>query len=361
LATLYYFYPQYQEVTWKLIAQQHIKRLRAYSSLVEHDINILRGLHWTGGKAILIHPVFYTILGARWPPRAGWEVVLSRLKATSTVLGGFELADSDRISESAVRVTNEFDLVIVPSRFAFKAFKRSGVYATVEVLPHGVPEPFLEDNCEVRSAYLKRLEEFKDDRDALFILFHIAHSGYRKGADLLAEAIKPILESYDNVYLVLKRLSGLDPYLGMLRTLKTLEVDVMLTWDEMRELYDLVDVCVVPSRGGGFELPALEAISRGVPTLVTAKGCFEDYIKYAIPVKVARKVKVFEDNPIHVGYGFEVSVNDLRKKLETVIRKLDSFKRRFRRYSLEVRESYSWDRVVERLRDILDRHGFYGG
>jgi len=318
-------------------------------------------LHWTGGKAILVHPIFYTILGTEWAPRAGWEIVLSKLKATSTMLGGFEVADSDRISEFAVKVANEFDLVIVPSRFALKAFKRSGVYATVEVLPHGVPEPFLDDDGEIKSPYLKRLEEFKDDRDTLFILFHIVHSGFRKGADLLAEVIKPLLDSYDNVYLVLKRLSGLDPYLGMLRTPKTLEVDVMLTWNEMRELYDLVDVCVVPSRGGGFELPALEAISRGVPTLVTAKGCFEDYIKYAIPVKVARKVKVFEDNPIHIGYGFEVSVKDLRKKLETVINKLDKFKAKFKRYAIEVRELYSWDRVAERLHYILERYGFYGG
>lgn len=355
---LFYFYPRYAQVSFNYIAQMHVRCLRGRVRVQELDEGLLDVVELVRGRRVLLHPVLYALMGDRLEMYGTRIRRLGRLLRVKDRLGGFDTADTDQISRPAVNVLNQLDLVIVPSSFARATYVNSGVKVPVEVLPHGVPDEFLEPRVEVRHPALRELLDFKRRRRAVYVLHHCVHSGYRKGSDLVYEAVRRVQRRFPHVYLVIKRLRNLDPLLGTLRSLKHFEVAEELDWRDYASLYDVCDVCLVPSRGGGFEVPALEAIARGVPTLVTDGGCFKDYIQYAVPVRVRGRAQIFQDNPIHVGRGFEPDLDDLVEKLTHVVEHLDDYRQQFKKHAAEVRERYSWRRVGERLIDLLSKYGF---
>jgi len=283
---------------------------------------------------------------------------LSTLRSLGGKLGGFDVADSDRLSPRAVDVANQVDLIIVPSTWATHVYRNSGVHVPVEVLPHGLSDAFLAPKSEPQSREVRRLMRLKRQRGAKLVLFQLVHSGYRKGADIVERVMRRIQEARRDVWLVVKRGVGVDPYLLALRRLRMVEVAGWLDDLSYVGLYDACDVVLCPSRGGGFELPALEAVARGLPTLVPDAGCFRDYARWAVPVRVARHVRVLPGNPIHVGMGFEVDPDDLYDRLVDVLDHLDDYRAKAERERERVARKYSWGRVVEGLWGILRRHKF---
>jgi len=282
--------------------------------------------------------------------------MMYRIASKTDKLLAFDTADSDRLSSEAITLVNMADLLVVPSTFAKEAYRKSGATTKIEVVPHGLSREFLNPAKSVTSPALQALRKTKLEKNLIYVLFDLRHSGYRKGADLVFATIKKIQQKRPDVVLVIKRSRGIDPYLHILKTLKHVEVARDLSEKEYRELFDLVDVALFPSRGGGFELQALEAISRGIPTLVPNAGCFLNYIRYAIPVEVANKVKALEGNPIHVGMGWEVSIDDLTSKLLDVIDHLEEYKRDAEKKAKMVRKIYSWDRIGKQLVGVLKQY-----
>jgi glycosyltransferase involved in cell wall biosynthesis len=355
---LFYVYPKFKQVSFHYISQIHIQYLRNHIRVQELDEEVLDVVKLVRGRNILLHPILYTTMGDRLEDYGKRIQRLKKLLRIKNKLGGFETADSDRISRWAVDILNQMDLVIVPSTFAKNTIQNSGVVAPTEVLPHGIPDEFLNPNRIITHPQLIELLDFKIKHKAIFVLHHLPHSYYRKGSDLVYEVMKKVQEKYSNVYLIVKRLGNLDPLLGKLLSLKSFEIGEELNWKDYVSLYDVCDICLVPSRGGGFECAGIEAIARGVPTLVPDAGCFKDYIQHTVPIVVNSYPEVLAGNPIHIGKGFEVSLEDFYEKLTHVIENLEDYKRKFRKHAKEVREKYSWSKICDRLVEILKNYGF---
>ena len=355
---LYYIYPMNKKISFSLISKQHIKYLSKKIKIHEIDEVVIDGLVWTTKRRILLHPILYITIGDK--PEMFSERVrrLKTVKKVAEKLGGFETCDSDAISKVATYVLNQFDLIFVPSNFAKKVLEKCGVQSPIEVLPHGIPEEFMRIGSTIISDNIKPILDIKEKHDAILVLFFLMHSGYRKGADLVYKVMKRVQERYKNVYLVVKRGDIIDPYLIPLRSLKTIEITGFLSTEELRQLYDACDILLCPSRGGGFEMNALEGISRGLPTIVPNAGCFLDYIQFAIPVNAPKKVKVFNDNPIHVGYGWEVDLEEFYRVVCDVIDHLPEYKERFAKVKYVVHQKYSWKHICDRLYELLKKHGF---
>jgi len=355
---LYYIFPKEKNISFSLISRKHIQYLSRKTKVYDVDESMLDNLMWPSGKKILLHPILYVTIGDR---EDLFEKRIRRLKKLLDIadrLGGFETCDSDSISKIAVEVLNNFDLVVVPSTFARNVLLQCGVKSEVVTVPHGVPEAFMTPKRDITSKNLLPLADLKKKKNLIYVLFFLMHSGYRKGADIVYNVMKRIQERYKNVILVVKRGSIIDPYLAYLRKLRTVEVAGFLAEDELRQLYDLCDVVLCPSRGGGFELNALEGIARGVPTIVPEAGCFLDYCSYAITVSATKRVKVFEKNPIHVGYGWEVDQYEFYNVLMDVINNLEEYKAEFREHMRRIWWNYNWSHICDMLFHYLKKFGF---
>jgi len=360
---LYYLYPMGKKVSFTFISKQHIRYLKEIFGdkvrIVEGDVENFDPTSWGIDRKIIIHPLFYPFFeGVSKDAKSKISKLIQCVSKGHKIIA-FDTADSDKMSSKAVELANVVDAIIVPSQFAKKSFENSGVKVPIHVIPHGIPDEFITENREITHPDLQKLQELKEKRNFIFVHFNISHSGFRKGADLFAKAMHIVQSMNPNVIVLAKRLEGLDPYLPMLRKLRCIEVAGYLDMDTYRQLYDLTDIMVLATRGGGFEHNGLEALARGVPTIVPNAGCFLDYIEYAIPVNVTEnKPIVLPDNPIHVGRGWEIDVQQLANTILMVASNLDKYKKQARRNMKQIWKKYSWRKIAWDIAKIFEEYGF---
>jgi glycosyltransferase involved in cell wall biosynthesis len=359
---IWYVYPIYKKISFNVISSNHIKHLKGNSrdikkqniEIQEIDWSELTTVSFDNDTGVLLHPILYPF-GS--PSQFGqYARSFSRLLDSKCKIGGFDVSDSDKVSKFSVEILNKLDLIMVPSNWSRNAYINSGVKSSVEVLPHGIPDEFLDDNIvNTFNSDIINLRKRKENGDIL-ILYFMLHSPYRKGADLVTEVMKRIQNKFKNVYLVVKSPGVLA------RECPGINGTGLRDWmstNDIKTLYDSCDICICPSRGGGFELNALEAVSRGLPTLVPNGGCFLDYIDYLAPIDLNNKViKLFTGNQIHTGNGFEIDIDDFERKLVDVISNLEEYKIQFRKNAIDVRNKLSWRSTIKILEEYLEKYEF---
>jgi glycosyltransferase involved in cell wall biosynthesis len=312
----------------------------------------LSNIDWNEKRSILLHPFLY--------PFASVDSFMqnsknfARLLTMKNKIGGFDVADSDRISKVAADLINKIDLMMVPSSFVKETYIKSGVTIPIEVLPHGISDNFLSDGItNTDNEKIMKLRKMRQ-KGKILILYFLVHSPHRKGADLVKRVMKRIQREYDDVYLIIRTKRR-----DFFSEVRSVYIDSWLSDNDLVALYDSCDICLSPSRGGGFELNALEAVSRGVPTLVPNGGCFTDLMNYFIPVNLSDKVvQPLPGNTIHTGSGCQVNMDDFEDKLKDAINRLDYWKERSKSSTKEIREKYSWRNTAKMLDEYLKNHGF---
>jgi len=363
--TIYYLYPIHNKVSFQFISRQHIRYLKAKLQnnvkIIEVDVDTFDPTALGFNRKLIIHPLFYPFFEGVSKEANVKIGKLNQCLNKGFKIIAFDTADSDRISEKAVDLANKVEAVVVPSNFAREVYEKSGVYKPIHVVPHGIPDEFMVNDKTITHPDLAKLKELKEKNNFIFILFHIFHSGYRKGVDLFAKAMSIVQKENPNAIILAKRFEGLDPYLPLLRQLRCIEIGSYLELDAYKQLYDLSDITVLASRGGGFEANAIESLARGIPTIVPKAGCFLDYIEYTIPVRVTKKRPiVLPDNPIHVGRGCEIDVEELAKTILKVVDNLSKYKRKARRNMKKIWKEYSWREIVKQIVKILTEYDFVG-
>jgi glycosyltransferase involved in cell wall biosynthesis len=168
-----------------------------------------------------------------------------------------------------------------PSKFSRDAFVSSGVDSSkVHVIPNGArPEVF---SPVGDSLMLQTAKRFK-------FLF-VGGTIYRKGLDVLIESYSRAFTSEDDVCLVIKDMGVNTLYKGQTsqdlvrkyQGRKGMPEICYLNDDfsegEMAALYRACDAFVSSYRGEGFSLPTLEAMSSGLPVIVTGGGATDDFV-----------------------------------------------------------------------------------
>jgi glycosyltransferase involved in cell wall biosynthesis len=167
------------------------------------------------------------------------------------------------------------------------------------------------------------------------------------------EAYRRLAERRRDVMLVLKTMTPHSPAFQEVMRLGAVQVHGWLDELDKMALYDLADVTLVFSRGGGFELNCLESLARGVPCVAGHWGSWRDYLPPFLGVRAGERVRVLPDSAIHVGHGYRVDVEDAVAKIEDVLDSYDEYRARveeWRRGALA--REYSWDVIARALAGI---------
>ncbi len=73
-------------------------------------------------------------------------------------------------------------------------------------------------------------------------------------------------------------------------------------------------------------------------------------------VKAGRRVKVFEGNTIHTGYGYTVDVESALDKLHAILEDVEEYKARTKEYALDkLRDVYNWRYVSRMLLEVIEK------
>jgi glycosyltransferase involved in cell wall biosynthesis len=359
---LLYVYPQWHVVSFSLVSKKHIEYMRKAGAQVrELDELYFQGFAPSMKYSVLIQPGIYimhkivqsraNVLGER--RKEYWDWWRSQYEH----LIGIDVADSDRVSQYAVSIFNMLDKVIVPSNFSRETLLNSGVKSSVHVIPHGVDLAYYEApniwyNAPVASINpsIIQLYLYKVKKNAKILLFWLWHSADRKGWPEVKEVYRRIKAERKDVMLVLKTAMPRSDEFQQVMNLGAVEVYGWLNELDKMALYDLADITLVFSRGGGFEMNALESLARGIPALTTDYGSFLDYVPEFLRVRKGEKVAVLPGNAIHVGYGYKVSVDHAVGKILDVLENYEDYKSKTLEWREKVlRSKFRWDVIAQNI------------
>jgi len=339
-------------VSFTFVARHHVRELRKYYRLYEIDELAFHCRDVFSKPVCLIHPYFFVV--QRHP-----QQFFNNLHKFKAIIG-IDVADTDQLGRVAVQLANMATAFITHSTFAREVYVKSGVKIPVYVVPHGLDRKFFDAPKLPTDPYLRKLLDFKQKRNAIYVLFFLWHSGERKGADLVYKVLSEIQKTWSNVYLVCKcgSLAGHD-----VRLLQSLRGFVFSRWlddHNLVALYDMCEIYTLLSRGGGFELNGLEALARGLVVLAGSKGSWVDYLPDFCLIKKVHRVRFWSDtdpiNSIHCGCGYEVDINEAVDKLHDVLNNLDDYRARVREYFEKVKLNFTWESVGMKLKEVVDKY-----
>jgi len=347
---LYYAYPMTQITSFHLIAEKHIQLISDKYNVQHIDEKAFMNFIPTAQAPTILHPTMYLL-----------EKAISKFRrGLYDELIGFDVCDSDRMSEYATFFLNLMDKVAVPSTYCKSVYERSGVRGRIYWIPHGLNKEWYErqnvwltpQNGNI-DKQLADIHNYKMMTGKKMLLFWLWHSPERKGWDEVAQVFKLLKLRRNDVFLVVKttqynkepdQLGGLDVF----------KVTNWLNEHNKMALYDLADINLNFSRGGGFEINCLEALGRGVPCVSSDYGSWLDYEHPRFLIRRDRRVQPLPGNAYHTGYGYTVNVEDAVEKINDILDNLDEYKAIANEHKQKLKETFTWDRIGEMILKMIE-------
>lgn len=214
--------------------------------------------------------------------------------------------------------------IIAVSHFIKKEIIGIGIDdAKITVVHHGVDQDKFKPGLSTKNI-LAKYPQLKGKR----VIFHPARIGLAKGCDTSIKATSVIKQMDSKVMLVLagskniidwgstqqKDIAYLVNLVKHFRMKNNILID-MYTLEEIRELYEVSEVCLYPSTAlEPFGLTMLEAMSMSKPMVVTNMGGMPEIIKdgingFVVPVKdfetlAAKLWQLLEDRKLSKRFGY---------------------------------------------------------
>jgi glycosyltransferase involved in cell wall biosynthesis len=254
----------------------------------------------------------------------------------------YTMFESDKIPEDWYDYLHAADLVIVPSKWCQKTFKKSGVDSIV--VPLGYNDKVFK--------YVKRPK-----RDTFTFLHYDAFNA-RKGHFEVLEAFDQEFDKVKekHIKLILKTSREIAP----IPIVPSEYPNIKVVYDKVpeQELFKLceqADAFLFPSRGEGFGITPLEAMATGLPAIVpNAHGISEYFNKnYMLGVRATEKCTAIYRRLTNVGYMRKCNVDDIRKQMRWCIEHPDEARALGTKASKYV-QKWTYSKTAEQLKKIFD-------
>lgn len=253
----------------------------------------------------------------------------------------FTMFETTKIPDSWVEQLEQFDLVIVPTKFCQDTFKRSGIDTKVI-------------NLGYDQEVFKHIE--RPERDTFTFLNYEAFT-LRKGWHELFKAWQEAFGPEDNVKMIFKTVAsahGMNiPTMSQYPNIEV--VNEELSQEGLNDLLEEADCFVFPSRGEGFGIPPLEAMATGIPVIAPNGHSISEYFndKYMIDIKWKRIPAKYDFIKEDVGEFILCDIKDLVKSLRFAY----DNKERYRKISSEISQyalQYTIRSAVNKLINVLE-------
>ncbi|PSF14296.1 hypothetical protein C7H09_00120 [Marinobacter fuscus] len=259
--------------------------------------------------------------------------------------------EESQVPEDTIRQINEhYAGVLVTSWVVKKALIDSGCHKPVCIVP--LP---LDDGLPVPPGPASGQP---------FRFLHVSSCFPRKGADVLLKAFARLLEQHQDLELVIKTFPN--PHNTVAEQIKAWipenrQARVTLVMEDYSEadmdrLYRSAHAVVLPSRGEGLNLPAIEASRYGLPVITTGYGAHTDFLKG----KGVRFVNYrFAPSGSHLQTPGSVWVNpdpeDLREQCEAILEQLRNGSLNTRDTHQAITDTFFSENAKQRLASNLAR------
>ncbi|MCE9556685.1 MAG: glycosyltransferase [Planctomycetes bacterium] len=246
---------------------------------------------------------------------------------------------------------DDVDEIWVPSHYVGRIYRDSGIPAAkIQYIPWGV-----DLECFSPTAAPRKLATEKS-----FRLLFVGGTIWRKGIDRVLEAYLAEFTRDDDVALVIKDLGTRSFYPVNFteriaaaqndpRAPQIIYLDDELTPKDLAGVYTACQALVMPYRGEGFCLPALEAMACGLPVLVPQGGPTDDFVESDAGVLLKSRLvetrldaECLPEKPFTV---LEIDTPDLRRAMRQLQADRETCVRMGRRARV-LAEQFPWSRTA---------------
>jgi glycosyltransferase involved in cell wall biosynthesis/Flp pilus assembly protein TadD len=247
------------------------------------------------------------------------------------------------------------DEIWVPSNYVKELYIRSGIpEKLVHIIPWGVDTALFYP--DTKPAEIKTQRQFK-------FLF-VGGTIYRKGIDVLLKAYLQSFNSDNDVCLVIKDMGFYKSQAAIDlidRAQKRSGAPEILYLEEdlppgmIPGLYTSCNCLVHPYRGEGFGMPIVEAMSCGLPVIVTGSGACLDFCDehtaYLVPAKIRYLNNKYVHNLETVDYPFlaEPDVRALAGYMREVYENPDRARIIGQNARDHIHRNFTWDHTVQKI------------
>lgn len=249
--------------------------------------------------------------------------------------------------------------IITPSEWSRQGFIKSGVSASrVFVVPHGVDTDTFRPLADAERSAARAALGCADR----FVFLNVSALTGNKNVGAVVAAFAKVLRTHPRAMLVLKgldsvyrsdqwlqvELAGIDAF-DRWKACKSLSyVGSVLSTENLARIYQTADCYVSPYKSEGFNLPVLEATACGLPTVVPAGGCTDEFLTDDSALRVP---SVCAD---HDGDGrawIKTNVDDIAAGMERAMD--EGVRARSLRAGPENAKGYTWAAVTDRLLSVM--------
>jgi len=271
-----------------------------------------------------------------------------------------------------VKIMNDVDEVWTATNFCRNLMINSGVTVPIYVFKGCINPRLFRPNIEIET--LKRKMGHKIDRtmqlagktEEIFYFLYIGDCNFKKGLDLYIRAFNEEFNDEDNIKAIAHVMMG-GEFTELVRSkegawIPNLVVSERLTrtgisHKDLSRLYNSVHCFVLPSRGEGIAMCALEALACEVPVIYTNWGGHLDFLSPEVgyPVKCSltnRPNSYFASEC----YFSEPDVSELRRQMRYVYEHYKEAKKKAKKGRKVILKEWTWKCAIQgmakRLRDI---------
>ena len=274
--------------------------------------------------------------------RSPYKIVLSNPYAINPKPGEklifLSTVETDTVDKAFVDAANEGIAVITPANWVKEVFSKSGIRVPIFVVPEGITN---------NTVY------YPDTNPFTFLHFDATSEANRKGGDLVSQAFITAFGNMQNkVHLIMKGRNHQIPLVNKYNNIEYIFSNY--TDKQMEYLWEKTNCFVFPSRGEGFGLPPLEAMAKGIPTILTNGSALQTFAEYGIPLRVSGKCNSVYNGSAGMGQWEKPDLEHLIELMQMVYENYNREKERAIVNAKVIWDKYDFSKVAPTLASTIN-------
>lgn len=262
--------------------------------------------------------------------------IKTKLKIANT------MSESSEVSGSWLKNLNSMDMIVVPNQWNKESFERSGVNVPIRIIPHGT--------------WTEMFPYYERKKQDIFTFGIVGYLNERKGVFDVIKAFSSEFSPEEPVRLYLKSSNKDFGYYSNFSDPR-ITCDIKhLTPQELRDLYYSFDCFVFPSKAEGIGQPPREAMSTGLPVILTRYSGLEEIadLTYAFPLEPTKLIRgANPQNVEQIGNWAEIDIQELMYQMRYVYEHQDLARLKGKIASRKINQYHSWPVCAQKMIDLL--------